>query len=69
MKENPIYKNKFTLPAVIEALLFVSSVPISINQLSQALDQTKKSVTAAIAELEEKYQQTSGLRIQRKGTF
>ena len=67
MKENPINKNKFTTAAIIEALLFVSSVPISINQLSKAIDETPKTVNDALLELANKYKQSSGLRIQWKG--
>jgi len=67
MKENSIYQNKFALSAVVETLLFVSSTPVSINQLSTALGETQKRIKGAITELEEKYMLASGLRLQRKG--
>ena len=67
MKENSIYRNKFTLSAVVETLLFVSSMPISTNQLSTALEETQKNIESALHELEEKYLQSSGLRLQKKG--
>jgi segregation and condensation protein B len=68
MTDNTAHKNKFSLSALIEALLFVSSTPISIGQLSTALDESQGSIKFALDELEEKYKQSGVLRIQRKGT-
>jgi segregation and condensation protein B len=68
MTDNTTDKKKFSISALIEALLFVSSTPISIGQLSAALDESQGSVKTALDELEQKYKQVSGLRIQRKGT-
>lgn len=68
MTENLRFKNKFTLTALLEALLFVSSTPISIGQLASALDETQGAVKDALDALEEEYKNTSGLRLQRKGT-
>jgi len=59
---------RFSLSALIEALLFVSSTPISIGQLATALDENQGSVKNALDELEEFYKYKRGLRIQRKGT-
>lgn len=60
-------KNKFTLGALIEALLFVSSTPISINQLASVLDETNGVIKNEVETLEDGYKEKSGLRIQRKG--
>ena len=68
MAEHTTFQKKLSLSALLEALLFVSSTPISIGQLSSALDETQGAVKSALEELEEKYKHTSGLRIQRKGT-
>jgi len=63
----PPYKKRFSLTALIEALIFVSSTPISIYQLSQALDETPGVVKVELDKLEEKYKQSSGLRLQKRG--
>ena len=68
MKENIINNNKFSLAETIEALLFVSSMPISVGQLSTITGEAAGKIKASINELEEKYKQTSGLRIQHKGS-
>ncbi len=60
-------KNRFSLSALIEALLFVSSTPISIHQLSTVLEETQGTTKEEIELLETHYKQNSGLRLQRKG--
>jgi len=68
MAESPQLYNKFSTQALIEALLFVSSTPVSISQLSSALDLSQGKIKDALDSLEEDYKNRSGLRIQRKGT-
>lgn len=66
--ENQTFPNKFSLTALIEALLFVSSTPISIGQLSSALNESQAAIKSALDELEKHYKENSGLRLQRKGS-
>lgn len=67
MKELNEIKSKYTLQAIIEALLFVAVIPISINQLSEALGESNKSIDTSLKELDNHYKKTSGLRLQWKG--
>jgi len=55
------------LQAMIESLLFVAVIPISVNQLSSALDESVRRIEIALDELSEHYKKTSGLRLQWKG--
>ncbi len=56
------------LPALLEALLFVSPSPAPIARLAQAAQADEAAVTAALAELAEKYgAEDRGLRMIRKG--
>ena len=54
------------IPAALEALLFVSAEPASIQQLAQALDIPVSAVEQGLERLDEHYQQR-GLRLQRHG--
>ena len=55
------------LPALLEALLFVSPSPAPIARLAQAAQADEAAVTAALAELAEKYgAEDRGLRMIRK---
>ncbi|MDO9547038.1 MAG: SMC-Scp complex subunit ScpB [Pelolinea sp.] len=67
MKNLSEIKSNYTLKAMIEALLFVAVIPISINQLSAALDESVRKIEIALEELGEHYKKTSGLRLQWKG--
>ncbi len=58
----------FDLAALIEALLFVSSAPVSINQLTSALQISPSEVDSALQKLEQKLTSTthpSYLRLQK----
>jgi len=44
--------SSFDLPALIEALLFVSSIPVSLNQLAATLEISPSQVEEAIQELD-----------------
>jgi len=66
MKELSEVKSKYTLPAIIEVLLFVSVMPISVSQLAASLNESVKSIELSLDELDKHYQKTRGLRIQWK---
>ncbi|GAB4469105.1 MAG: SMC-Scp complex subunit ScpB [Anaerolineales bacterium] len=66
MNDQPSYP--LDLPALIEALLFVSSSPVSIHQLATTLERSTAEVEAAIQELEVRLRSTappSYLRLQK----
>jgi segregation and condensation protein B len=60
-------KRKYSLAALIEILLFVSVMPISINQLSEVLGEPRKDINKALKELEKLYTESRGLRLQWQG--
>jgi segregation and condensation protein B len=68
MMDNHGLTKRIPLTSLIEALLFVSSTPISIGQLATALEETPNNVKEAVESLEEQYKKNSGLRLQRKGS-
>ena len=51
-----------TMDSRIEAILFVSSIPVSISQLSVALDTTSRQIEKALITLEENLDKR-GLRL------
>lgn len=65
--------SSFDLPALIEALLFVSSSPVSLNQIAAALEVTISQVEEAIQELDRRLLSTdspSYIRLQKhQGRF
>jgi segregation and condensation protein B len=67
MKELSEIKRKYTLPALIEVLLFVAVMPISVSQLAVSLNESVKSIELSLDELNEFYRKTRGLRLQWKG--
>ncbi len=67
MKELSKIKAKYTLPAIIEVLLFVAVMPISVSELAKALNETVKTIKLALEELDNHYRKTRGLRLQWKG--
>jgi len=66
MKDLSKIKEKYTLPAMIEALLFVAVMPMSFSQLAESLDESVKSIEMALNELDDYYLRTRGLRLQWK---
>jgi segregation and condensation protein B len=52
------------LKAKIEALLFVSASPISVNQLGSYLDEKPRMIEMALNELSEEYKLGRGLRLE-----
>jgi len=67
MKDLSKIKNKYTLPAMIEVLLFVAVMPMSFSQLAASLDESERSIKVALKELDDHYLRTRGLRLQWKG--
>ncbi len=59
-----ILETDLSLSAKIEAMLFVSAEPVTIQQLSQALDVTASVVERGLKELDDSLR-TRGLRLQR----
>lgn len=52
------------LEASLEALLFVAAVPVSLQQLAEAVGQKQQDIEAALHSLEKTYQQDRGLSLQ-----
>lgn len=66
MNENGTPPTETSLPALVEAMLFVSSGPVSLYRLGKALETTPAVVKNLLDSLEEAYQQR-GLRLQWTG--
>lgn len=58
---NPI---KTDLCACIEALLFVATGPVTINQLADALEIPSAEISSSLKQLDDRYQGSGGLRLQ-----
>lgn len=58
------FKPEVPLESCLEALLFVASGPVSIAQLAVALDSDPADIEAGLHVLENRYIQSSGLRLQ-----
>ena len=67
MKEINDLKQEKTLPAILEALLFIAVSPVSITQLASSLGESERKITNALNELEHYYSETRGLRLQWHG--
>lgn len=67
MKEINDLKQEKTLPAILEALLFIAVSPVSITQLASSLEESERKVINALNELEQYYFETRGLRLQWHG--
>jgi segregation and condensation protein B len=52
------------LEASLEALLFVAAAPVTVAQLSEALERKSQEVEGALQRLDESYRQGRGLRLQ-----
>lgn len=63
MKDLTEIKSNVSLTALIEALLFISTSPVSLTQLSKGLDATEKEIKVALEELKS-YYDTRGLILQ-----
>jgi segregation and condensation protein B len=58
--------NPLSLPAQVEALLYASKEPATINSIATALEATTREVEDAVEQLTEQYQ-WRGIRVQRQG--
>ena len=67
MKDINDLKQEKTLPAILEALLFIAVSPVSITQLASSLGESERKVTNALFELEQYYSENRGLRLQWHG--
>lgn len=67
MKDINDLKQEKTLPAILEALLFIAVSPVSITQLASALGESEKKVTGALDELDSYYSESRGLELQWHG--
>ena len=64
MKDLNEIKSELSLPALIEALLFISTSPISVSQLAKGLDESEGNVRKALDELGQHYSEERGLVLQ-----
>ena len=68
MTDQPLRIDEFELAAALEALLFVASSPVPVQQLSDTLGKPVQEVEQVLHELEETYTtQERGLRLQWHG--
>jgi segregation and condensation protein B len=67
MKDINDLKQEKTLPAILEALLFIAVSPVSITQLSSALGESEKKITDALNALDRYYSESRGLKLQWHG--
>jgi chromosome segregation and condensation protein ScpB len=63
MKDINDLKQEKTLPAILEALLFIAVSPVSITQLSSALGESEKKITDALNALDGYYSESRGLKL------
>jgi segregation and condensation protein B len=52
------------LPAIVESVLFVAEAPVGVASLAKALRRSKEEIEAALADLEEQFEER-GIRLQR----
>jgi segregation and condensation protein B len=67
MKDIKDLKREKTLPAILEALLFIAVTPVSISQLSSSLDESEKKIKEALEELDKYFTESRGLKLQWHG--
>jgi segregation and condensation protein B len=60
-------KQQKTLPAILEALLFIAVSPVSISQLSSALGESEKRIKESLQQLDNYYKESRGLKLQWHG--
>lgn len=64
MSDQPSKTPEAELIASLEAVLFVAALPVTANQLSEALDQPVEEIQSGLRELAEKYALSGGLSLQ-----
>jgi len=62
---SPIPDSETATQKLIEAILFVASVPVSLNQIAEVLDLKSSEIERSISKLEKIYQDERGIRLQR----
>jgi segregation and condensation protein B len=67
MKDINDLKQEKTLPAILEALLFIAVSPVSVPQLASSLRESEKKVIDALNDLENYYSESRGLKLQWHG--
>jgi len=67
MAESEEITRENSIEGTIEALLFVSSAPVPIKRIAEALDISEAEVKRSLDLLEETYQKNNGLVIQKTG--
>ena len=67
MKDINDLKREKTLPALLEALLFIAVSPVSISQLASSLGENEKKIKEALEELDKYYSESRGLKLQWHG--
>jgi segregation and condensation protein B len=67
MAESEEITREYSIEGAIEALLFVSSAPVPIKRIAEALDISEAEVKRSLDSLEETYQKKNGLVIQKTG--
>lgn len=56
-------KNSEKLTNIIESILFVSGTQVAISDITDKLEITEKELSAAVAELQKKYNEESGIQL------
>lgn len=64
MSDLPPLSNENELLSCLEAVLFVASVPVTVNQLAETLGQSAEEVLSGLKELSERYALSGGLSLQ-----
>ncbi len=64
MSDQPPQKTGSELIASLEAILFVAAIPVTVNQLAEALTQPAEDIQSGLQELSEKYALSGGLSLQ-----
>ncbi len=67
MKDINDLKQEKTLPAILEALLFIAVSPVSVPQLASSLGESEKKVIDALNDLDNYYSESRGLKLQWHG--
>lgn len=64
MTDQPFEKPSLRLEMCLEALLFVSPGPVTINQLAEALDRKPAEIEESLRRLEKEYETERGISLQ-----
>jgi segregation and condensation protein B len=64
MSDQPLKNPEIEMITALEAILFVAALPLTVNQLAEALGQPGDNVESGLKELSEKYALSGGLSLQ-----